>query len=361
MNKVILSIIISISLFMGMCSFTVFAEDTGKALIPEGYATIDGVISNGEWDDAEKISVTQACTTDTKDKECNPEESSLSFRAMWDADYLYILIEIDDDQLVINENSGTSYRNDSIFLYVGEDISDHSSYGNSTYMICLFPYINENDYDTFNENGNTGKIICRNGAHDVSQDKYVCVTTGDTTNGYKCVMECAIMWDYFLPEVGESFAFDIQYNDSNSELYGSTSNNREAIWSWTAVGSDNKGPNAHLDLMGTLEIAAAKNPVNRPEGGENGGNQGDGNQTDNNDDTQSGNNTNDGENSDNQMSTTTTSSKNDTPSTEKPNDQNGEQGDTVTVVIIAVGAAVLVAAAVILTVVLLKRRNNKNK
>lgn len=263
LKKKLLSFILVLFILSAFTVLNVSADEVQQSLISHGSATIDGVISDGEWDSATRCAIDRAVTKDCKNGTCTEGASSLSFRVMWDADYLYLLIELFDDQLVINENTGTSYRNDCLFVYVGENASNHADYSASTYMLCFFPYLNESDYDGFSENGKSGTIICRNGSHNVSGDQYKCTATAGE-NGYTVLMEAAIAWNGIEPVSGDSISFDLQYNDANSDLYGSTSNNREAIWSWSAVGSDNKGPNNNKGAWGTLNLIDPNAPVTPP-------------------------------------------------------------------------------------------------
>ena len=265
MRKRILILLLIISILTSTLSVFAFADEFARQTIEVGSATVDGEISSGEWDKAEKIAVNRAATADCRDKQCVEGASTVSFRAMWDASHLYLLFEIEDDQLVVNENKSTSYRNDSVFVYIGEDDSDFSSYSDATYMLCLFPYFEETDYDSYNENGKSGTIICRNGEHDVTKDQYKCRITGNEESGYSIVMEAAIAFGAVNPVGDMSIAFDIQYNDSNSAKYGSTENNREAIWTWSAVGGDNKGPVTNFSLWGAMKLSDPEGSITPPE------------------------------------------------------------------------------------------------
>ncbi|MBQ8289065.1 MAG: hypothetical protein IJX76_09930 [Clostridia bacterium] len=160
MKRRLMSLWMTICLLASALSWAVFAEESQQAVISTGAATVDGVISDGEWDAAQQHAVDRAVTKDCKNGTCTEGASAVSYRAIWDADYLYLLIELTDDQLVINENTGTSYRNDCLFVYVGEDAASHTDYSGTTYMLCLFPYFEETDYDSFSENGKSGTIIC---------------------------------------------------------------------------------------------------------------------------------------------------------------------------------------------------------
>ncbi len=265
MTRRLFSLLITVCLLASALSLTVFAEEPQQTTISKGAATADGVISENEWDGVTPLPVDRAAAKDCKDSICTEGASSAVYRAMWDADYLYLLIELSDDQLVVNENSGTSYRNDCFFVYVGENVNSHADYSASTYMLCLFPYFEETDYDSFRENGKSGTMICRNGTHNVAKDSYKCSVTGDDENGYSVVMEAAIAWNNLDPTSGDSVAFDLQYNDANSALYGSTGINREAIWTWSAVGSDGRGPNSNMGSWGVLELADPDAPVPPPD------------------------------------------------------------------------------------------------
>lgn len=246
-------------------AFPVSAAGDQTYSVAGGTAAVDGVIGQGEWDGAQKAFVSKVAFGDCKDK-ANPEgNSAVSYRAMWDSSYLYLLVELTDDELVINENKDTSYRNDSFFLLIGEDVANTGSYNDSNYMLCFFPYKNTADYDGFNEKGKTGALICRNGNHDVTKDSYACKVSGNDTDGYTAVMELKIALNSLELKAGQSLAFDLQYNDANSGKYGSTSNNRETILVWSADGTDGKGPNAHLDLWGTLTLASAPEPEPTPD------------------------------------------------------------------------------------------------
>ena len=247
-------------LAVSVLTLPVLAAGDKTYSVSYGTAVVDGVISQGEWDKAQKEAVSKVAFGDCKDKENTEGNSTVSYRAMWDESYLYLLVELTDDELVINENTGTSYRNDSFFLLIGEDVTKTGAYNDSNYMLCFFPYKNANDYNDFNEKDKTGALICRNGTHDVTKDSYVCKVQGNDSDGYTAVMELKIAMNSAKLEAEKSLAFDLQYNDANSGKYGSTSNNRETILVWSADGTDGKGPNAHLDLWGTVTMASAPAP-----------------------------------------------------------------------------------------------------
>ncbi len=253
MKKIIMIALIC-AMLLTVLSTGAFAAGKKPYTVAYGTANVNGEIGNGEWDAATKETCTNAVSNDCINKTSKEGASSVSFRTMWDENYLYLLFELEDDQLDINKNKSEAYLNDSIFLFISEN-KDSTTYGDETYQLCIFPYRNATDYDDFkdkNQEGKVGTFFTRNGNHDISKDKYVCKVT-DVDGGIKAVMELSIKLNNFDFTAGKNLTLDFQYNDTNYADNPGIANPRESLPSWSA--EDAKGPNDKRDQWGVLSFA----------------------------------------------------------------------------------------------------------
>jgi hypothetical protein len=61
-----------------------------------------------------------------------PDDCSASYKAMWDADNLYLLVEVTDDSL--KNDGGDFFNNDAIEIFIDSDNSKSASYGDNDFL-----------------------------------------------------------------------------------------------------------------------------------------------------------------------------------------------------------------------------------
>ena len=123
-------------------------------------------------------------------------------RLLWDEDYLYVLVEVDDS--TINTTGEEDWAQDSIEVFLSETRHSDSSYkeGDGQYRV------NADGEETGGET--TAQAIERS-------------LVTQTATGYSVQM--AIKWQVLDPEEGDAIGFDLQINDA-------TSGNRESVAIW---------------------------------------------------------------------------------------------------------------------------------
>ncbi len=123
-------------------------------------------------------------------------------RLLWDEDYLYVLVEVDDS--TIDTTGEEDWEQDSIEVFLSETRHSDSSYkeGDGQYRV------NADGEETVGET--TAQAIERS-------------LVTQTATGYSVQM--AIKWQVLDPEEGDAIGFDLQINDA-------TSGNRESVAMW---------------------------------------------------------------------------------------------------------------------------------
>ena len=123
-------------------------------------------------------------------------------RLLWDEDYLYVLVEVDDS--TIDTTGEEDWAQDSIEVFLSETRHSDSSYkeGDGQYRV------NADGEETVGET--TAQAIERS-------------LVTQTATGYSVQM--AIKWQVLDPEEGDAIGFDLQINDA-------TSGNRESVAMW---------------------------------------------------------------------------------------------------------------------------------
>ncbi len=123
-------------------------------------------------------------------------------RLLWDEDYLYVLVEVDDS--TIDTTGEEDWEQDSIEVFLSETRHSDSSYkeGDGQYRV------NADGEETVGET--TAQAIERS-------------LVTQTATGYSVQM--AIKWQILDPEEGDAIGFDLQINDA-------TSGNRESVAIW---------------------------------------------------------------------------------------------------------------------------------
>ncbi|GAA0357510.1 hypothetical protein GCM10008932_07930 [Alkalibacterium iburiense] len=146
-------------------------------------------------------------------------------RLLWDDDYLYVLVEVDDS--TIDTTGGEDWEQDSIEVFLSETRHSDSSYkeGDGQYRV----------------NADGEESIGETTALAIDQSL---VTQTDT--GYSVQM--AVEWQVLEPEEGDDIGFDLQINDA-------TSGNRESVAIWNDLsGQGYQNPT----VFGELELVGQK-------------------------------------------------------------------------------------------------------
>ena len=120
------------------------------------------------------------------------------FKAMWDPDNLYLLVEVADDSLI--NDGGDWYKNDGIEIYIDSDNSKSESYGNNDFQFHL-------DWD---KNRPTMAEMKHNATQGV---QYTMITT---QTGYRA--ELKIPWSTLQAKAsaGMVIGFDVHVNDDDN-------------------------------------------------------------------------------------------------------------------------------------------------
>lgn len=130
----------------------------------------------------------------------SPNDLSADFRAMWDENNLYVLVDVTDDILRHDSTPDNWYQDDSVEVYIDADNSKSSQYGQTDYQY------------TFNWDKTSPKMqeTKHNSAEGV---QYVLVTTD---KGYR--VEIKFPWSTLgtKPSAGAKIGLDVQVNDNDS-------------------------------------------------------------------------------------------------------------------------------------------------
>ncbi|OPH46622.1 hypothetical protein BC351_14135 [Paenibacillus ferrarius] len=131
------------------------------------------------------------------------------FRTLWDDQYLYVLVEVDDP--LLSATNAQAHLQDSVELFIDENNHKSSLYENDDAQI-RFNYLNQiSSRGTF----------LRDQLRSVTKTVY-----GEDHNilGYR--VEAAIRWNTITPKAGHVMGFDVQVNDDP----GIGTRNSVAIW-----------------------------------------------------------------------------------------------------------------------------------
>jgi len=140
-----------------------------------------------------------------------PEDCSASFRALWDNDNLYILVQVQDEDL--GNDSDDYWEDDAVEVFIDADNTKAGAYGSNDYRYHF-------DWDPVSpQMGET--------AHEKTQGvRYVMVRTG---KGY--TVEIGFPWASLgvKPSAGSSIGLDVQVNDDD----GGGGRDHKLAWSAT--------------------------------------------------------------------------------------------------------------------------------
>ncbi|MFZ0034456.1 MAG: sugar-binding protein [Sedimentisphaerales bacterium] len=220
------------------------------------------------WSDAHQYKIANVLYTPPS----SPNDLSASYKAMWDQENLYLLVDVRDD--VLKNDSNEYYYDDSIEVFIDPDNSKSSEYG-------------ENDHSYYFKWDKTNPTMGDRGQPYLKGDiKFALVTTD---NGYR--LEVAFPWSTLgtKPFAGAKIGLDVHVNDDddggerdtkitwhdtqdnawqNPQSFGNAELAGLIGW-WKfdetegTVAADNSGNGNNGSLQG--------NPVWRPQGGKLGG------------------------------------------------------------------------------------------
>ncbi len=236
--------LVSFGLMLGLAGHAL-AQD---AEIPPGgtpLPVIDGIKEN-IWSYSEEHLFLNHVAGDS------PPESIIdcsgSWQALWDLDYLYLFVDVNDEDL--QNDSGEGWQDDSIEIYI--DIGnekDASRYGSDDYHYCVDWYSVPDDK----------KMTDRNAPRSFVGVEWIVLETDD---GY--TLEIKFPWDtldFYNKGIGlgVELGLDLHINDDDED----GDNNRDTQIAWHATdGSAWQRPS----VFGTVVLAAglkASNPIPR--------------------------------------------------------------------------------------------------
>ncbi|HEY8402775.1 MAG TPA: sugar-binding protein [Cytophagaceae bacterium] len=159
---------------------------------------------------------------------------SATFKAIRSATHLYLLVDVNDDDL--RNDGGFNWENDALEVFIDMGNDKNTSYGTNDYRYS-FVY-NDNTVYEEEHNATAGVVFAQT------------VKAG----GY--IMEISIPWSTLggAPATGSFIGFDIHVNDDD----GGGSRDSKIAWS-KGDGTDNAWQNP--SLLGTLQIAGCDNPL----------------------------------------------------------------------------------------------------
>ena len=218
-------------------------EGTGSLVTPleipqaDTAPVVDGEVDD-VWADAQVIDIATRSSGTDPDSE---EDLSGTVRILWDAEAIYGLFEVTDDDL--QQNSTDTWQDDGVEFYIDA--------GNEK----VFEGYDDNDVQyTMNWNSD---VFTGNGSDRVEGASYVWANTED---GYR--IEFVIPWVNvsFTPSVGAEIGIEAMINDDDDE----SAPDRDHKLGWYALlGVDNAHNQAHLFGTAVLveEISTAAEPV----------------------------------------------------------------------------------------------------
>ncbi len=148
------------------------------------------------------------------DPPASQADLSAGFKALWDKDYLYLLVEVTDDQR--QGDSDEFWQDDGIEVFIDADNSKSSEYGSGDYQ---FYFSWKDDWATVGEargNGTTG----------------VKLSGTKTDTGYRVKIRFAWSTLGVKPAPGVSIGLDVQVNDDDD------GGQRDSKIAWNAVTDD---------------------------------------------------------------------------------------------------------------------------
>ncbi|TPN84649.1 sugar-binding protein [Aquimarina algicola] len=138
------------------------------------------------------------------------DDLSAKFKAQWDSEYLYILVDVSDD--ILKNDSEKPHQDDSVEIYIDGDNSKNSSYDQNDHQL-VFEYNNQTVYHyPKNQQNPTG------------------ITFAQTTTDSGYMIETKIAWSFIGidPSINNKLGLDIHINDDDN------GGDRDRKTSWNA-------------------------------------------------------------------------------------------------------------------------------
>lgn len=202
--KKLLALALSFALLFSM-SATAFASQSGEVVKTESAPTIDGQI-DAVWENANIYQMTNYNVAEKDNAELDPVKDAADFsgqwRALWDDDYFYALVEITDDVIsdISLERDGSHSRDDGVRVLLGQEGNNH--------LIALFHAKSQDMYHL---------TLGPNEWNERDKDQ-VDYAVSEVADGY--IVEVAIPWKIaglnpLTAKAGESYKLDIQAVDND--------------------------------------------------------------------------------------------------------------------------------------------------
>jgi tetratricopeptide (TPR) repeat protein len=147
------------------------------------------------WSSAQKYDIKNVMYTPLS----GPNDCSASYKAMWDANNLYLLVEVTDDSL--KNDSNEFYNDDAIEIFIDSDNSKSESYG-------------DNDFQ-FHVAWDQNKPTIEEATHQATEGVQFVMTT--TKTGYRT--EIKFPWSTLKAKAsaGTTIGFDIHVDDDDDD------------------------------------------------------------------------------------------------------------------------------------------------
>jgi len=155
---------------------------------------IDGKVDD-VWQAARKYPIENMGETPAT----SAEDLSASYRALWDENNLYVLVDVKDETLIHDTANSQWYQSDSVEVYIDADNSKSEDYGEHDYQFAI----------NWDQTAPTLQETKHNRTQSV---QHTVVTTG---NGYR--VELKFPWSTLgtKPSLGTKIGLEVQINDSD--------------------------------------------------------------------------------------------------------------------------------------------------
>ena len=232
------------SLYFGTAQL-VLPTETGQFNKTEAGPAIDGNSNDPMWDGA----ATHALAKISKD---DPKNNSATWKALWDEEYVYILVEVEDDVLNYGDDID-AWNRDAVEVFF--DINNTDGSGEH------FKYqLDPGDWQ-FRYNLVDKSIAVGRGESDVATDS----KDGDhIEDGTNYTVEMKFKWSElqssldFTPEVGAELGFEVAVMDNDGGYEGALS--------WNATENMAHKSSLYFGTV-TLEMATGVNNINKTSNG----------------------------------------------------------------------------------------------
>ena len=191
------------------------AQDTADVLIHYPYISIP--VIDGFVDDVWSISTQQPINVHINgDPPSGASDCSGTWRALWDWEYLYVLVEVKDEMLLHDSTYNRSWEDDSVEVYVDGDNSKRISVDENDHQYC-FRWYNQVETPRAQHHGELSLEGVEYAVH-------------TNSNGY--LFEIRLPWVSIMgkqPTAGQLIGFDVFINDDDDR------GSRDTQISWYAT------------------------------------------------------------------------------------------------------------------------------